>query len=234
MDDAAVDDTAVAGIRVAIVDEHEVVRAGLESWLQSQQPDLTPVGSFARAADFLAWLPRTPALDVVVTEIREDGSAPDLDGLRRLCEAGPAVVVHSAVASDEVILSSLDAGAATYVSKADGRDHLLEALRSVGNGDGYVAPRMAAALHRSLSMGRLALSDRERQVLVAWFTTESKDHVGNLLHIAPATVRTHLQRVRAKYASVGRPAPTKSALLARAIEDGIIGLDDLGSNGQKR
>lgn len=234
MDDAAVNDTTVGGIRVAIVDEHEVVRAGLESWLQSQQPDLTPVGSFARAADFLAWLPSAPGLDVVVTEIREDGSAPDLDGLRRLCTAGPAVVVHSAVASDEVILSSLDAGAATYVSKADGRDHLLEALRSVGNGDGYVAPRMAAALHRSLSMGRLALSERERQVLVAWFTTESKDHVGNLLHIAPATVRTHLQRVRAKYASVGRPAPTKSALLARAIEDGIIGLGDLGSNGQKR
>ncbi len=84
----------------------------------------------------------------------------------------------------------------------------------------------------SLSMGRLSLSERERQVLVAWFGTESKDLVGNLLHIAPATVRTHLQRVRAKYAGVGRPAPTNSALLARAIEDGIIGLSDLGSYGR--
>jgi DNA-binding NarL/FixJ family response regulator len=226
------DDTSVAGLRVAIVDEHEVVRAGLSSWLDAQAPQLSPVGGFARAAELLTWLPGTPGLDVVVAEIRENGHAPDLDGLRGLCAAVPAVIVHSAVNSDEVILSSLDAGAATYVSKADGRDHLLEALRSVGNGDGYVPPRMAAALHRSLSMGRLALSDRERQVLVAWFTTESKDHVGNLLQIAPATVRTHLQRVRAKYASVGRPAPTKSALLARAIEDGIIGLSDLGSNGQ--
>lgn len=227
------DDASIVGIRVAIVDEHEVVRAGVASWLESRHPELTPVGSFARAADFLTWLPSTPRLDVVVTEIQGNGHAPNLDGLRRLCEAGPAVVVHSMVTSDEVILSSLDAGAATYVSKADGRDHLLDALRSVGNGDGYVAPSMAAALHRSLSKGRLALSERERQVLVAWFTTESKDHVGNLLHIAPATVRTHLQRVRAKYASVGRPAPTKSALLARAIEDGIIGLSDLGSNGHR-
>jgi DNA-binding NarL/FixJ family response regulator len=227
------DDASIVGIRVAIVDEHEVVRAGVASWLESRQPELTPVGSFARTADFLTWLPSAPRLDVVVTEIQGNGHAPNLDGLRRLCEAGPAVVVHSMVTSDEVILSSLDAGAATYVSKADGRDHLLDALRSVGNGDGYVAPRMAAALRRSLSKGRLALSERERQVLVAWFTTESKDHVGNLLHIAPATVRTHLQRVRAKYASVGRPAPTKSALLARAIEDGIIGLSDLGSNGHQ-
>lgn len=226
------DDTSIVGIRVAIIDEHEVVRAGLSSWLDSQRPHLTPVGGFARASELLTWLPSTPGLDVVVAEIRENGHAPNLDGLRQLCAAVPAVIVHSAVNSDEVILSSLDAGAATYVSKADGRDHLLGALVSVGNGDGYVAPRMAAALHRSLSMGRLALSERERQVLVAWFTTESKDHVGNLLHIAPATVRTHLQRVRAKYAGVGRPAPTKSALLARAIEDGLIGLSDLGSNGQ--
>ncbi len=169
---------------------------------------------------------------VVLTEIQENGQAADLDGLRVLCAAVPAVVVHSTVNSDELILSSLDAGAATFVAKADGRDHLIKAVRSVGNGERYVGPRMAAALHRSLSMGRLSLSERERQVLVAWFGTESKDLVGNLLHIAPATVRTHLQRVRAKYAGVGRPAPTKSALLARAIEDGIIGLSDLGSYGR--
>lgn len=226
------DDTSIAGTRVAIVDEHEVVRAGLESWVAAQQPALTPVGSFARSADYLAWLPGALAPDVVVAEIRNDGHAADIDGLRLLCAAGPAVIVHSTANSDEVILSSLDAGAASYVAKADGHDHLIGALHCVGNGDGYVAPRMAAALLRSLSVGRLALSEREREVLVAWFTTESKDHAGDLLHIAPATVRTHLQRVRAKYAGVGRPAPTKSALLARAIEDGIIGLGDLGSNGR--
>jgi DNA-binding NarL/FixJ family response regulator len=226
------DDTTIVGTRVAIVDEHEVVRAGLESWIESQQPDLIPVGSFVRPAEFLAWLPGAPGLEVVVTEIQENGQAADLDGLRVLCAAVPAVVVHSTVNSDELILSSLDAGAATFVAKADGRDHLIKAVRSVGNGERYVGPRMAAALHRSLSMGRLSLSERERQVLVAWFGTESKDLVGNLLHIAPATVRTHLQRVRAKYAGVGRPAPTKSALLARAIEDGIIGLSDLGSYGR--
>ncbi len=226
------DDTSIAATRVAIVDEHAVVRAGLESWIESQQPELLPVGSFARPAELLAWLPGGPGLEVVVTEIQENGQAADLDGLRVLCAVGPAVIVHSMVNSDELILSSLDAGAATFVAKADGRDHLIKAVRAVGNGQRYVAPRMAAALHHSLSLGRLSLSERERQVLVAWFGTESKDHVGNLLHIAPATVRTHLQRVRAKYAGVGRPAPTKSALLARAIEDGIIGLSDLGSYGR--
>lgn len=58
-------------------------------------------------------------------------------------------------------------------------------------------------------------------------TFESKDLVTCRLNIAPATVRTHLQRVRVKYAAAGRPAPTKAALVARAVQDGIISIDDL-------
>ncbi len=74
--------------------------------------------------------------------------------------------------------------------------------------------------------GRASPSAR-RKCWWAWFQTESKELVGKRLIIAPSTVRTHLQRARAKYASVGRSAPTKSALLARAIEDGILSLSDL-------
>jgi hypothetical protein len=64
-------------------------------------------------------------------------------------------------------------------------------------------------------------------VLVAWFQTENKEAVGKRLFIEPTTVCTHLQRVRANYAAVGRPAPTKAALIARAIQDGILSVDDL-------
>ncbi len=51
--------------------------------------------------------------------------------------------------------------------------------------------------------------------------------VARQLQIAPTTVRTHLQRVRAKYAAVGRPATTKAALVARAIQDGIVSVNDI-------
>lgn len=74
---------------------------------------------------------------------------------------------------------------------------------------------------------RPELAPREKEVLIAWFRTDSKDGVARQLHIAPTTVRTHLQRVRAKYAAVGRPAPTKAALVARALQDGLIHVDDL-------
>ncbi len=86
---------------------------------------------------------------------------------------------------------------------------------------------MAKALLTDRTTGRTKLTEREKQVLVAWFQTESKELVAKRLYIAPTTVRTHLQRARAKYAAVGRRAPTKSALLARAVEDGILSLNDL-------
>jgi DNA-binding CsgD family transcriptional regulator len=86
---------------------------------------------------------------------------------------------------------------------------------------------MAIALLNDMKLGRPHLSEREKQVLVAWFQTENKELVGKRLFIEPSTVRTHLQRVRAKYAAVGRSAPTKAALVARAIQDGILSVDEL-------
>jgi DNA-binding NarL/FixJ family response regulator len=227
------EEIASGNLRVAIVDEHDVVRAGLEAWFAGQHPALTVAGSFPTAADYLTWLRDPPGLaghppaDVVVIEIQQNGCAPDLDGLAQLCAAGPAVLVYSRLTADEVLLSSIDAGAHSYVAKADGAEHLVAALRCISDGPGpYIGPQMAGVLERRRTAGRLNLSERERQVLTAWLRTDSKDEVGRLLHITLATVRTHLQRVRMKYAAVGRPAHSKAALLARAVEDGIIGLSE--------
>ena len=215
-------------MNLALIDEHDVVRTGLQAWMNGELPQVSVVGSFEGPLDFFEWLPTGQSVDALVTEIQENGHAPDMGSLRRLCDTGLPVIVYSHLSSDEVVLAGIEAGAASYVSKTEGKDHLIEAVASLAaGGPPYIGPRMAEALGRGNSGRRICLSEREKQVLVAWFQTESKDEVGRLLHIAPATVRTHLQRIRAKYAHVARPASTKSALLARAIEDGIIGLSDL-------
>jgi DNA-binding NarL/FixJ family response regulator len=126
-----------------------------------------------------------------------------------------------------VILRCLELGAVTFIVKSEGKSHLIDAVRAALLNEPYVGPRMAKAIFHDRSMGRPKLAPREQEVLIAWFQTESKDLVGQKLEISSTTVRTHLQRVRTKYAAVGRPAPTKSALVARAIQDGIIFLDDL-------
>ena len=126
-----------------------------------------------------------------------------------------------------MILTALDRGAVTYVTKSERKDHLIDAIRAAGTDTPYVGPRMALAMHNDGTVGRANLARREKEVLIAWFRTESKDLVARQLRIAPTTVRTHLQRVRAKYAAVGRPATTKAALVARAIQDGIVNVDDI-------
>src|ERR1700758_5412354 len=207
-------------VSVVIVDGQDVVHAGIEAWLTGSQPPIKIVGNWSEPTEFLAeCTAATARVDVVLFALQYETQGPDFDSLRRICEAGHRVVVYSYLASDEVILTSLDVGAVSYVGKYESGQHLREAIHSARSDTPYIGPYMAKALASDRTAGRPRLTEREKQVLVAWFQTESKDEVGRRLYVEPSTVRTHLQRVRAKYAAAGRPAPTKAALIARAIQD---------------
>lgn len=221
------EDPSRRATRIVVIDAHDVVHAGIVAWCAGADPAVEVLGTFSTPADFHLAEPMMESIDAVVMDLQIDGSKPDFEALRALCANDHRVVVFSDLAADEVILTSLDLGAATYVVKSEGRVHLMEAIQAARAAEPHLGPRMARALRNDSLLGRIRLSDREREVLIAWFQTESKEAVGERLFIAPTTVRTHLQRARAKYASIGRPAPTKSALLARAIEDGILSLQDL-------
>lgn len=216
------------GISVAVIDGHDVVAAGITTWCAQAEPSISVVGSFHSPREMLARYPDVPnEIDVVVFDIFVDGDRPAFASLRAMCQAGQRVVVYSQLSTDEVILTCLDMGAVTYLVKTEGQRHLIDAIQAAHSAEPYVGPQMAKALANDRTSGRTNLSEREKEVLITWFQTESKELVGSRLYIAPTTVRTHLQRARAKYAAVGRPAPTKAALLARAIEDGILSLSDL-------
>jgi len=224
----ASEDDVQPAVTVAIIDDHDVVHAGIAAWCADADPPVRLVGSYLNPIEFLAEHSDVPnEVDVVLLDLQFEGNRPEFEALRTLCERGQRVIVYSHLTADEVILTSLDLGAVTYLVKSEGKQHLIEAIHAAHSTTPYVGPRMAKALLDDATLGRIKLSDGEKEVLVAWFQTESKELVGKRLYIAPTTVHTHLQRARAKYASVGRPAPTKSALLARAIEDGILSLNDL-------
>lgn len=74
---------------------------------------------------------------------------------------------------------------------------------------------------------RPALSAREIEVLRAWIISDSKTTVARTLYISPATVGTHISRIRDKYDAVGRPAGSKASLVARALQDGHVTLEEL-------
>ena len=86
---------------------------------------------------------------------------------------------------------------------------------------------MPPAEQRDKVPARPGLTDREIEVLLCWIRLDSKTEVAKALFLSLGTVNTHLTRIRAKYTSVGRSAPTKAALVARALQDGLVDISEL-------
>lgn len=212
-------------VTAVVVDDHPVVRAGVAHWLSTAEPPITLLAS-GQNAD-VAWTGPGADAAVVVLDLHLGGVAPAMPALRRLVEDGRKVVVYSMRSDDEIALQCLEIGALSYLTKAEGADHLVQAVRAAASGQSYTPPALAGALAGDRSETRPALSPRETEVLVEWFQSESKEFVAQRLNITLSTVNSHLERIRVKYAAIGRQAPTKAALVARAIQDGLIGLDDL-------
>ncbi|OZE90529.1 LuxR family transcriptional regulator [Rhodococcoides fascians] len=103
------------------------------------------------------------------------------------------------------------------------------------HGDPISAPPLARGLislvppaeQRDKLPTRPGLTDREIEVLLCWIRLDSKTDVARALFLSLGTVNTHLTRIRAKYTSVGRSAPTKAALVARALQDGLVDISEL-------
>ena len=217
-------DTGRSGLTAVVIDDHPAIRAGVVHWLANAAP---PIEVTASGADVkAAWTEPGDAADVVVFDLQLSGTTPALSDLRRLADAGRRVVVYS-MCSNDIALQCLNLGALAYLAKAEGEDHLVEAVRTVADGRSYTPPALAGALAADDGRTRPALSARESQVLIDWFQSESKEFVAQRLGISISTVNSHLERIRVKYAQSGRAAPTKAALVARAIQDGIIGVDEL-------
>lgn len=212
-------------ISVALVDDHEVVLAGIGAWCSAADPPIT-VRATCQHPDDLAGIDTTN-IDAIVLDLQFDGSTPALTTVRDLTTAGRRIIIYSMTAEPSTILTCLDLGVLTYLTKAEGKEHLVAAIHAAVSDTPYIGPTMAGAMAGNPRNDRPALSPREQEVLLQWFRTESKSLVGTALNLSTHTVNTHLGRVRTKYAAIGRPAPTKAALVARALQDGLIGIDEL-------
>jgi len=109
----------------------------------------------------------------------------------------------------------------------EGQQHLVPAIHAAARHTPYTPPALSGAFYADNSADRPALSTSERETLRAWFESDSKRLAATKLRLSVKTVETYIERVRIKYANVGRPARTKAALLERAIQDGLISPDEL-------
>jgi len=210
---------------VVVVDDHPVVVAGVRAWCTGAVPPIEVVCSGPTAA--AAWLPPGDTADVVVLDLQLNHGTPAYGELRRLVDAGRQVIVYTMRDDHDSALTCLDIGAFSFLTKAEGQDHLVAAIEAAARNLPYTPPGLAGALGTDLRSDRPRLAPREVAVLREWFHCESREMVALALNLSIHTVNTYLDRVRIKYANVGRPAPTKAALVARAIQDGLVTVDEL-------
>ncbi|MEP1123168.1 MAG: response regulator transcription factor [Ilumatobacter sp.] len=199
-------------IRVVIVDDHAVVRSGLEQFLATTG-DIELVGT---AADGLEGVEVTAATlpDVVVMDL----SMPKLDGVeatRRITTEHPSsrVLVLTSFSDRTRIMDALSAGADGYLLKHSDPEAIAAAIRSVHTGESPLDPKAARALleSRRARSEASSLTDRERQVLDLVRQGLANKQIARQLGISERTVKAHLTSV---FSTLGVSDRTQAAIWA--------------------
>jgi DNA-binding NarL/FixJ family response regulator len=203
-------------IRVLLVEDHGLVRAGLERLLATVE-DLEVVGGAADGAEAIE-LAAEKRPDVVLMDL----SMPNVDGVqatREIVATNPdaQVVVLTSVGDREHILAALDAGAVGYLLKDAEPEELIGGIRAAARGESPLSPKAArAVLTARAERERPELSEREREVLRCVAEGMPNKLIARELGISEKTVKTHLTRV---FQQIGVTDRTQAALWAR--ENGL-------------
>ena len=206
--------------KVAIVDDHEALREGLERLLGDRGLDVVgTAGTAASAEDVIEQVEP----DVAVIDIR----LPDESGIeltRRLLSRRPGlgVVLYTGDSDAELLFGGLDSGARGYALKAGSTAELVGAIERVAGGGTYVDPRLDRILLSQRATARIPqLSPREREITHLMAEGGTAEAIGSQLGVSVETVRTHVRNVIRKL-----QARNRVHAIAIALERGEIALSD--------
>jgi two-component system, NarL family, response regulator NreC len=207
-------------IRVLIVDDHELLRAGLRSRLE-REPGIAVVGE-ADTAERAVLMARKLQPDLILLDLllpRKSGS----DVIPELADVAPEarVLVVSSQAAPSSVRRALSAGAAGYLPKRSSDRDLVGAIRLVADGAGYVDPALGAKLVSPNGSAALEpLSERERDILHLLALGYTNQEIGKKLFISVRTVDTHRAHIMRKLR-----LETRAELVMFALANGVIGPD---------
>ena len=205
--------------RVLIVDDHPVVRQGMQALMLSA-PEVEVVGAAADAEEAMT-LVATTRPDVVLTDLRLGPHSEDgvwiTEQVSLLADA-PAVIILTTYDHDRDIVRAVEAGAAGYLLKDAAAEDIIAAVIDAANGLDVLPADLAQRVVDSIRAGRPELSSRELDVLRQVATGASNRDISRALFITEATVKTHLARAFTKLG-----VDSRTAAVARAQSLGLLG-----------
>jgi NarL family two-component system response regulator LiaR len=206
-------------IRVLLIDDHPVVRAGLRALLDSE-PDIEVVGE-SGSGEIGLRLVRDSRPDIVVTDLL----MPDVDGVvvtKTICTEipGTQVIVLTGVSEqDSWVLRAIRAGAIGYVLKHADTDALVGSIRAVAAGQAQLSPQAAARLMQQVRSpnNNVGLTERQREVLREIAAGRTNKQIAQSLHIALSTVKCHVRGVLSKLDAESRTQAAVRALRTETL-----------------
>jgi DNA-binding NarL/FixJ family response regulator len=204
-------------IKVLLVDDHKLVRAGLQSLLATTD-DIAVVGTAADGSEAIGVATATDP-DVVLMDLSMPGMS-GVEATRKLRCLMPSarVVVLTTFADEDLVHQSIDAGAVGYLLKDEEPDDLVRGVRAAANGESPLSAKIARALLSPPSPPSLdQLTEREREVLSLLANGMANREIAVEMAITERTVKAHLSNV---YQRIGVADRTQAALWAR--RNGLI------------
>lgn len=189
-------------IKVLIVDDHEMVRLGISSYL-GVQSDMEVVGEAENGQEAvkkaLALRPDAILMDVVMPEM--DGIAATKEILRQWPEA--KIIILTSFIDDEKVYPAIEAGAASYILKTSTAAEIAKAIRATANGESVLEPEVTTKMMNRMSQKNQPqlyedLTAREREVLMLIAKGKSNKEIADELFITLKTVKTHVSNILAK------------------------------------
>lgn len=207
----------VGPVRVLVVDDHPVVRAGVVAML-SGAADLRVVGECDDAATAVAAVTALQP-DVVLMDLQLGDGVGGVEATRRLLAAptAPKVLILTTFDSDADILAAIEAGACGYLLKDSPLDQLQDSVRAAARGETVLAPYVAGRLLTRLRSDLPELTARELEIVELVSQGLSNRDIGRELFISEATVKSHLVHVFGKL-----DATSRTAAVAQARARGLI------------
>lgn len=204
-----------ASVRVLIVDDHPVVRAGLASLLR-RQIGVKLAGAAHSGEEAMEVLKRS-SVDVMLLDLRMPSvNGIDLLNLLRTQDNLPRVIILSSYEFEEEIYQAVRAGARGYLSKNASREEIVAAIETVAGGGTYFAERIIKWMAEREA--RSSLSAREIEILEMVSRGLTNKEIAGVLQISHYTVRNHINHISAKLQVADR---TEAATVA--LRQGIIG-----------